>query len=90
MLAILRGVQIIDFEDEKTGKRVQGLSLQLNYEVPYVMGMKSDSKFLSQALCDRLKLNASSFKPFFDHWLDIDVDFGGRIQYIEPVEVEER
>lgn len=81
----LVGVQELDFVDKKTGNPVQGISLQINFLDPNVMGKRADHKFLSRELCEQLKYTVDFFKPLIFTEIELETNLKGQVTGVKPV-----
>lgn len=81
----LVGVQELDFIDKKTGNPVQGLSLQINFLDPNVMGKKADHKFISRVLCEELKITTETLKPLIFKEVELETNLKGQVTGVKPV-----
>lgn len=80
----LVGLMPLDFPS-KDGSQIQGINLYCNYADDRVIGEKSDSKFISQSLCDQLGVSVKSLESLIGHELQLDVNFKGKVTDIFEV-----
>lgn len=80
----LVGLMPLDFPS-KDGSQIKGINLYCNYADDRVIGEKSDSKFISQSLCERLGVSVKSLEPLIGQVIQLDTDFKGKVTDISEV-----
>lgn len=91
MKIFLMGYRKLDFADsENPERRVQGFTLYLAQEADEVVGVtpvsKEGKRFLPLSVCDRLGVTEGWLNARIDGFIDIDINFDGKIVGIKDYE----
>lgn len=78
MIAEFRGVYDMNFPDGKGGT-IDGISLQLVYENPSVIGHMTKGKFIQRDFCVQKGWTKESLKPLVGKIVDLEVDLKGHV-----------
>lgn len=79
MIVTLIGFKTVDFTDEDSGKKVQGISLYISFPDADTVGEACERQFVSSTILDAYGIKAADLQEFINGEINIEYNRKGKI-----------